>query len=123
MVACCAQAATRTARPDRISGRQGPRTKAGSTANGPDRISITSYSLQSSLGSYHDRDERRRSSIQPIRSFDCLRRLPCRLCGVSFVPAINVSIRQIRVVFLCSLAYFFLSYSLTEHGGVRLFQI
>jgi hypothetical protein len=38
-------AATRTAQPDRISGREGPRT--GSTANGPDRISITSYSLQS----------------------------------------------------------------------------
>ena len=42
---------------------------------------------------------------------------------VSYVPTINVSIRQIRVVFLCSLAYFVLAYSLTEHGGVRLFQI
>ena len=42
---------------------------------------------------------------------------------VSFVPTINVGIEHIRVVFLCSLAYFFLAYSLTEHGGVRLFQI
>lgn len=45
-------------------------------------ISITSYFLQSSLGSYHDRDERRGSSIEPIRSLDCLRRLSCRLCGL-----------------------------------------
>jgi hypothetical protein len=42
---------------------------------------------------------------------------------VSFVPTINVGIEHIRVVFLCSLAYFVLAYSLTEHGGVRLFQI
>jgi hypothetical protein len=42
---------------------------------------------------------------------------------VSFVPTINVGIEQIRVVFLCSVAYFVLAYSLTDHGGVRLFQI
>jgi hypothetical protein len=42
---------------------------------------------------------------------------------VSFVPTINVGIKHIRIVFLCSLAYFVLAYSLTEHGGVRLFQI
>ena len=42
---------------------------------------------------------------------------------VSFVPKINVGIEHIRVVFLCSIAYFILAYSLTEHGGVRLFQI
>jgi hypothetical protein len=42
---------------------------------------------------------------------------------VSFVPTINVSIRQIRVVFLCSLAYFALAYLLTEHKEVRLFEI
>jgi hypothetical protein len=42
---------------------------------------------------------------------------------VSFVPTINVGIEHIRVVFLCSLAYFFLAYLFTEHGGVRLFQI
>jgi hypothetical protein len=45
------------------------------------------------------------------------------LIVVSFVPTINVGIEHIRVVFLCSLAYFFLAYSLTEHGGVRLFQM
>jgi hypothetical protein len=45
------------------------------------------------------------------------------LIFVSFVPTINVGIEHIRVVFLCSLAYFVLAYSLTEHGGVRLFQI
>jgi hypothetical protein len=42
---------------------------------------------------------------------------------VSFVPTINVSAQQIRVVFLCSLAYMVLAYLLTEHGGIRLFQI
>jgi hypothetical protein len=42
---------------------------------------------------------------------------------VSFVPKINVGIGHIRVVFLCSLAYFVLAYLLTEHGGVRLFEI
>jgi hypothetical protein len=42
---------------------------------------------------------------------------------VSFVPTINVGIEHIRVVFLCSVAYFVLAYSLTEHEGVRLFQI
>jgi len=42
---------------------------------------------------------------------------------VSFVPMINVGIEQIRVVFLCSLAYLILAYLLTEHGGIRLFQI
>jgi len=40
-----------------------------------------------------------------------------------FVPMINVDIFQIRVVFICSIGYFALAYSLTEHGGVRLFQI
>jgi hypothetical protein len=42
---------------------------------------------------------------------------------VSFVPAINVSIKQIRLIFLFSMAYFALDYLLTEHGGIRLFQI
>jgi hypothetical protein len=42
---------------------------------------------------------------------------------VSFVPTINVGIKQIRVVFLVSMAYFALDYVLAEHGGVRLFQI
>ena len=42
---------------------------------------------------------------------------------VSFVPTINVGVEHIRVVFLCSVVYFVLAYSLTEHGGVRLFQI
>src|SRR6266851_3779583 len=42
---------------------------------------------------------------------------------VSFVPTINVGVEQIRFVFLCSVVYFVLAYSLTEHGGVRLFQI
>jgi len=42
---------------------------------------------------------------------------------VSFVPTINVGIEHIRVVFLCSVAFFVLAYSLTEHGGIRLFQI
>jgi hypothetical protein len=42
---------------------------------------------------------------------------------VSFVPTINVGVEQIRVVFLCSVVYFALAYSLTERGGVRLFQI
>jgi hypothetical protein len=42
---------------------------------------------------------------------------------VSFVPKINVGIEHIRVVFLCSLAYFVLGYLLTEHGGVRLFEM
>lgn len=42
---------------------------------------------------------------------------------VGFVPTINVGMEHIRVVFLCSVAYFFLAYSLTGHGGVRLFQI
>jgi hypothetical protein len=42
---------------------------------------------------------------------------------VSFVPTINVGVEHIRVVFLCSVVYFVLAYSLTEHGGVRLFHI
>lgn len=42
---------------------------------------------------------------------------------VSFVPTIDVGIAHIRVVFLCSVAYFVLAYSLTEHGGVRLLQM
>lgn len=42
---------------------------------------------------------------------------------VSFVPTINVGVEHIRFVFLCSVVYFVLAYSLTGHGGVRLFQI
>jgi hypothetical protein len=42
---------------------------------------------------------------------------------VSFVPKIDVGIKHIRVVFLCSLAYLVFAYALTEHGGVRLFQM
>jgi hypothetical protein len=42
---------------------------------------------------------------------------------VSFVPVLNVTIYQIRGVFLCSLAYFALAYALTDHGGVRLLQV
>jgi hypothetical protein len=42
---------------------------------------------------------------------------------VSFVPMLNVSAEQIRVVFLCSLAYLVLAYLFTEHGGVRFFKI
>lgn len=42
---------------------------------------------------------------------------------LSFVPTINVGVEHIRILFLCSLTYFILAYSLTEHGGVRLFKI
>ena len=41
---------------------------------------------------------------------------------VSFVPTINVRVEHIRIVFLCSLAYFALVFSVAEHE-VRLFQI
>jgi hypothetical protein len=40
-----------------------------------------------------------------------------------FVPMIDVGLDQIRIVFLCSLAYFVLDYLLTDHGGVRLLQV
>src|SRR5262249_3529064 len=42
---------------------------------------------------------------------------------LSFVPTINVSARQIRIVFFCTGIYFAAAYALTEHGGVRLLQL
>jgi hypothetical protein len=42
---------------------------------------------------------------------------------LSFVPAIDVSVRQIRFVFFCTAIYFVAAYALTEHQGVRLLQL
>jgi hypothetical protein len=41
----------------------------------------------------------------------------------SFVPKIEVQIEQIRLVFLCSGAYFFLAYWLTDQAGIRLLEM
>jgi hypothetical protein len=42
---------------------------------------------------------------------------------LSFVPAIDVSARQIRFVFFCTAIYFVAAYALTEHEGVRVLQL
>src|SRR5262245_58885413 len=42
---------------------------------------------------------------------------------LSFVPAIDVSVRQIRFVFFCTAIYFVAAYALTEHQGIRMLQL
>ena len=42
---------------------------------------------------------------------------------VCFIPVIDVSVAQIRFVFLCSLAYLLLAYWLREGAGIRLLQM
>jgi hypothetical protein len=42
---------------------------------------------------------------------------------LSFVPVIDVSVRQIRFVFFCTAVYFVAAYVLTEHQGLRVLQL
>jgi hypothetical protein len=42
---------------------------------------------------------------------------------LSFVPVIDVSARQIRIVFFCTAIYFVANYALTKHEGVRVLQL